>query len=178
MITSAPTAEPLPVDRAQTARLRLTEVPGLGQLDGSWWPHTSDVTVELQELLAALPASVGRVSRVTLPMADWPLPHPTRSVQRGLPVKVGWFRGMERHTITLGSSSARARRLLLMVVPAEAGAEQAERDIASAGRTTQLRTTALLAQAVLPVQAAAPGARAGGSVTPPGAGPATDRPGP
>jgi hypothetical protein len=177
MTTSASTADPLPVDRGQAARLRLTEAPGLGQLDGSWWPRSSDVTVELQELLGTLPPDAGRVSRVTLPMADWPLPHPTRSVQRGLPVKVGWFRGMERHTITLGSSSARARRLLLMVVPAEADPEQAERDIDSASRTTQLRTTALLAQAVVPLEPPAPGARSAGSVTPPGTGPATDRPG-
>jgi hypothetical protein len=152
---TVPSPAPTSLGKGQTARLRLTEPSGRGQLDGSWWPRSRDVTVELRELLDALPTSAGRVSRVTLPMSDWPSPHPTRSVQRGRPVKVGWFRGMERHTVTLGSSSSGDRRLLLMVVPAEADAEQAERDMDAAAATTELRTTALLAEAAVPGQAAA-----------------------
>jgi hypothetical protein len=130
-------------------RLRLSADPGAGQLDGGWWPRSTDVTVELQQLLAALPPGAGRVSRVALSMADWPLPHPTRSVQRGLPVKVGWFRAMEPHTVTLGSSSA-VGRLLLLVVPPDTADEQAERDLVAVGTPTPLRATALLAQATPP----------------------------
>ncbi|MCW2779253.1 MAG: hypothetical protein JWN17_2978 [Frankiales bacterium] len=127
------------------ARLSWAGVPGVGQLDGGWWPRSTDVAVELEQLLAACPQEQGRVSRVSLCSADWPLPHPTRSVQRGLPVKVGWFSGMERHTVTLGSSAIGARRTLLLVVPEGTTEAQAERDLAAASTPTSQRTTQLLA---------------------------------
>ena len=132
---SAPAAALSPAATRQV-RLHLAPTLGAGQLDGGWWPRTPDVAAELAALLDAVPESFGRVSRVSLCMPDWPEPHPMRSVQRGLPVKLGWFARMDPHTITLGSSGFGAARLVLLVVPPGLPAEQAERALDSAATTT------------------------------------------
>ncbi|MCU1693413.1 MAG: hypothetical protein JWM64_2504 [Frankiales bacterium] len=144
----SPSLPPLPTGPRPsdgTARVRWAAETGVGQLDGGWWPRTRDVARELQQLLDATPAGRGRVSRVSLCSRDWPLPHPTRAQQRGRTVKVGWFEGMEPHTVSLGSSSRGTPRTLLLVVPEGATPAEAEDDLAAACTPTTRRATQLLA---------------------------------
>ena len=55
-------------DAAAGVRARLSLAPALyqGTLDGGWWPRSLDVVAELTALVAALPARVGPVDRVSL----------------------------------------------------------------------------------------------------------------
>ncbi|WP_030733611.1 DUF5994 family protein, partial [Streptomyces sp. NRRL S-237] len=59
------------------ARLSLTPKTTLaGLLDGAWWPRSRDLAAELPPLAAALQEPWGRVTRVTVNPARWPVvPH-------------------------------------------------------------------------------------------------------
>jgi hypothetical protein len=57
---------------AQTPRLRLKpKAPCSGYVDGAWWPHSDDLTVELPDLLAVLSVRLGPIDRVIYPLNEW-----------------------------------------------------------------------------------------------------------
>ncbi|MDH6703452.1 hypothetical protein P3T27_000133 [Kitasatospora sp. MAA19] len=116
-----------------TARLSLTP-SGVrpGRLDGSWWPRSRDLLLELPALAAALDERWGRVTRITVNPAQWPV-IPRRIPVTGHTVHAGWFTTeQDEHTIAVFSYAP--RRLNLLVVPPETDAVDAARLMAEAAR--------------------------------------------
>ncbi|UGY94084.1 DUF5994 family protein [Streptomyces gobiensis] len=73
------------------ARLSLTPVSAVpGQLDGAWWRCSRDLSRELPALADALDGRWGRITRVTVNPAHWPV-IPRKVPVTGHTVHVGWF---------------------------------------------------------------------------------------
>ncbi|PNG17617.1 DUF5994 family protein [Streptomyces cahuitamycinicus] len=82
-------------------RLSLTsKTTPAGRLDGAWWPYTRDLSAELPPLTAALDASRGRITRVTVSPARWPV-IPREVVVDGRSVHVGRYTEREADDLLL-----------------------------------------------------------------------------
>jgi hypothetical protein len=113
-ITSTPAAPSAPPG------LRLRLDPGLarqGVVDGAWWPHSRDPSAELPELIAGLDAQLGAITRVALNLDAW-ASAPRRLTVAGRTVRVGSFRAIDAHTVSVRSIPR--ERVVLLVVPPEA----------------------------------------------------------
>ncbi|MEU3415341.1 DUF5994 family protein [Streptomyces sp. NPDC006658] len=129
--TSLPTlphAEPV---AAPAARLALkTDGTSRGLLDGAWWPRSRDLLSELPALTDVLEPLWGRITRIAVNPAHWPV-IPREIPVDGHVVKVGWFTPeIDPHKLLL--LSYRAGRWDLLVIPPETGAESAARLMAAA----------------------------------------------
>jgi len=112
-LASAPAAA---ADRVPL-RLQLNQAMGDGALDGSWWPQSRDLSVELADLVDNLPVELGEIHRVVFSRPDWDTaPHRVR-VARGL-LKVGSYPHDDNHQVWLRTSTRRIMRL--SVTPPEA----------------------------------------------------------
>ncbi|MEE1783985.1 DUF5994 family protein [Streptomyces sp. SP17BM10] len=101
-----------------------------GRLDGAWWPRSRDLLLEVPSLAAALDGPWGRVTRITVNPAQWPV-IPRRIPVTGHIVHAGWFTTeQDEHTIAVFSYAP--RRLTLLVVPPETDATDAARLMAAA----------------------------------------------
>ncbi|MFF4350186.1 DUF5994 family protein [Streptomyces sp. NPDC001530] len=121
------------------ARLCLTpagSVPGL--LDGAWWPRSRDLSRELPALIDVLDACWGRITRVAVNPAHWPvIPH--KVPMAGHTVHVGWFADeQDPHKLILLSYTA--GRWDLLVIPPETGAAAAARLMSAAAAPGELAT--------------------------------------
>ncbi|MEU3304541.1 DUF5994 family protein [Streptomyces sp. NPDC006678] len=121
------------------ARLSLTppgSAPGL--LDGAWWPRSRDLSRELPALVDVLDARWGRITRVTVNPAHWPvIPH--KVPVPGRTVHVGWFaHEQDPHKLILLSYTA--GRWDLLVIPPETGADAAARLMSAAATPGGLLT--------------------------------------
>ncbi len=90
-------------------------------MDGAWWPYSLDATVELPGLIAAVDALLDRhVLRVGLPLKAWDdIPH--RVAAPGRQVKIGWFRHMDPHVVTLIPVGMEPINLLVIPPGTESG---------------------------------------------------------
>ncbi|MET3987128.1 DUF5994 family protein [Streptomyces sp. PvR034] len=124
------------------ARLSLTPETALaGQLDGAWWPRSRDLEAELPALAGALEEPWGRITRVTVNPARWPvIPH-TIPV-RGHPLHVGWFTEQDPDKLILRSYTA--GRWDLLVIPPETGPAAAARLMAAAAIPGSVLTASVL----------------------------------
>ncbi|MFE2721900.1 DUF5994 family protein [Kitasatospora sp. NPDC059327] len=134
-----------PAARDSTARLSLTP-SGVrpGPLDGAWWPRSRDLLLELPALAADIDERWGRVTRITVNPAQWPV-IPPRIPVTGHTVHAGWFTTeQDEHTIAVFSYAP--RRLNLLVVPPETDAVSAARLMAeAAGPANTTAASGLLA---------------------------------
>lgn len=98
-----------------TPRLRLKpKAPHTGYVDGAWWPHTDDLTVELPDLLAVLSVRLGRIDWVLYKISDW-APAPAKLASAGAAVHLDGYRLQPPNTIeVLGLGMG---RVVLLVVP-------------------------------------------------------------
>ncbi|MFJ2700175.1 DUF5994 family protein [Streptomyces rochei] len=105
-------------DRRPTSPVRLSLAPAGSApllLDGAWWPPSRDLAAELPALAAVLDPLWGRVTRVTVNPAQWPVV-PRKVPVAGHAVKVGWFRfEQDEHELLL--LSYHVGRWNLLVVP-------------------------------------------------------------
>ncbi|WP_137988377.1 DUF5994 family protein [Streptomyces vilmorinianum] len=102
---------PLPTRFSLTPKTTLT-----GQLDGAWWPYSRDLATELPPLVDALQARCGRITRVTVNPARWPVvPH--KVPVTGHTVHVGWFTEQDPDKMILLSYTV--GRFDLLVIPPE-----------------------------------------------------------
>ncbi|MBQ0884252.1 hypothetical protein KBZ94_04785 [Streptomyces sp. RM72] len=105
-------------DRRPTSPVRLSLVPDGSApllLDGAWWPRSRDLAAELPALTSVLDPLWGRITRVTVNPAQWPVV-PRKVPVAGHVVKVGWFRfEQDEHELLL--LSYHAGRWNLLVVP-------------------------------------------------------------
>ncbi|MET8894073.1 DUF5994 family protein [Streptomyces albogriseolus] len=105
---------------APPARLSLTPAPG--GLDGVWWPRSRALSRELPPLTAALDSPWGRVIRVAVNPAHWPVT-PSRVSLAGRAVWMDWStEEQDPHRLTLFFADGRRD---VLVVPPEAGASAA-----------------------------------------------------
>ncbi|MEU9000705.1 DUF5994 family protein [Streptomyces sp. NPDC048551] len=130
---------------ALPARLSLTPKTTLsGQLDGAWWPRSRDLAAELPPLAAALDEPWGRLTRVTVNPARWPVvPHKV-PVGGGHTLHVGWFTEQDPDKLIL-LSPAMGRWDLLVVPPETEPAAAARLMAAAAIPGSVLKAGALLA---------------------------------
>ncbi|MFE0332419.1 DUF5994 family protein, partial [Streptomyces sp. NPDC058960] len=102
--------------------------PGL--LDGAWWPRSRDLLREIPGLTDALDARWGRITRVIVNPAHWPvIPH--KVPVTGHIVHVGWF-AAEQDPNKLILLSYTVGRLDLLVIPPETEPTAAARLMAAA----------------------------------------------
>lgn len=98
------TADRLPL------RLQLNPTMGHVALDGSWWPQSRDLSVELADLVDNFPVSLGEVHRVAFSRPDWDTAPDRVRVARGL-VKVGSYPREDNHQLWLWMSTRTMIRL-------------------------------------------------------------------
>ncbi|MEU4829600.1 DUF5994 family protein [Streptosporangium sp. NPDC023615] len=113
---SASAASGSTASAASPARVSLDPTLGRrGAVDGGWWPRSRDAAAELPGLIADIDHRLNRpVLRVGLPLESWDdIPH--RVAAPGRQVKVGWFRHMDAHTVTL--IGANTEPVTLRVIP-------------------------------------------------------------
>ncbi|MFH9400915.1 DUF5994 family protein [Streptomyces sp. NPDC017638] len=129
--TSLPTLPHAEPAAAPAARLALkTDGTSRGLLDGAWWPRSRDLLSELPALTDVLEPLWGRITRIAVNPAHWPV-IPREIPVDGHVVKVGWFTPeIDPHKLLL--LSYRAGRWDLLVIPPETGAESAARLMAAA----------------------------------------------
>ena len=134
--TSTLTTAPAPTRPPAPPGLRLQLDPrmaGTGAVDGGWWPRSRDPDAELPGLIAGLESSLGPITRVALNLDAWDSA-PRRVAVDGRRIRVGWFRGMDAHTI--GVTRAFQDRLALLVVPPQATMAAARTAMAMAADAT------------------------------------------
>ena len=91
-------------------RLHLSDPTERSAVDGSWWPQSRDLAVELADLVDHFPEQLGEVHRVVFSRPDWDTaPHRVR-VARGL-VKVGSYPRDDSHQVWLTMSTGKLIRL-------------------------------------------------------------------
>jgi hypothetical protein len=100
-------------------------------LDGAWWPWTLDLAEELPALIVELHGRGTRVSRVLYNPATWDNVPSRKLSADGRVIRVGWFRSMDPHVLTV-TSSAGADRMDLLIVPPGTAGPAAERAMAAA----------------------------------------------
>ncbi|WP_405009359.1 DUF5994 family protein [Kitasatospora sp. NBC_01539] len=133
---------------AAAAPMRLSLAPdGVrpGRLDGAWWPRSRDLLLEIPALAAELDARWGRVTRITVNPAQWPV-IPRRIPVAGRSVHAGWFTvEQDEHMIMVCSYTP--RRLDLLVVPPSTDPVEAARLMVRAADPANTCTaSALLAE--------------------------------
>ncbi|MFD9126004.1 DUF5994 family protein [Kitasatospora sp. NPDC059571] len=137
-------------DRATTPvppepTLRLSLAPAgvrAGRLDGAWWPRSRDLLLELPSLAAELDQRWGRVTRITVNPAQWPVV-PRRIPVEGHVVHAGWFTvEQDEHMIMVCSYAP--RRLNLLVVPPSTDRARAARLMSLAADPVNTRTAGAL----------------------------------
>ncbi len=111
-----------PSGRREPLRLRLDAVLGDGAVDGAWWPQSTDLQLELADLVDHFPVELGRVQRVVFSRPDWDTaPHRVR-VGRG-PIKVGSFPHDDTHQVWLKMSTHALIRLTVKAPDVTAAAD-------------------------------------------------------
>jgi Family of unknown function (DUF5994) len=107
------------------------EAAPCGQVDGAWWPRSSDLPAELPALLTAVRDRLGHVERISYNLAGWP-DTPRRLVMQNQMVRLGGYRTNSVHTIELRTGRGDAATLLL--IPVDSSPEFAEAAMSMAAR--------------------------------------------
>ena len=107
----------------RTPRLRLKpKAPHSGYVDGAWWPHSEDLTVELPDLVSVLSVRLGPISRVIYNMNEWAKP-PAKFAIGGRTVRLDGYRRQPVSTVeVLGLNR---NKIVLLVVSPRAEPDQA-----------------------------------------------------
>jgi hypothetical protein len=97
-------------------RLQLNSTMGDGTQDGTWWPQTRDLSIELPDLVDNFPEGYGQVDRIVVARPDWDTAPRQVRVRRG-PLEVGPGPRDIAHQILLSMSTR--REIALVVTPPE-----------------------------------------------------------
>lgn len=114
-----------PVDSpAQRVRLDPT-LCRRGAVDGGWWPFSDDASEALPGLVIEVDGRLDMmIMRIGLHPDTW-TDIPRRLAVRGRVVKVGWFRSMDVHLISLHTAGHQDDLELLVIPPSTPAAEAA-----------------------------------------------------
>jgi uncharacterized protein DUF5994 len=101
-----------------------------GALDGAWWPRSTDPTIELAALIAAVGDQRAPVRRIALNMSGWDSAPRRIRLDSGRKVAVDWFQTSGVHLVrTLGTDD---RRTDLLIIPADTTPATAHRALTMA----------------------------------------------
>jgi hypothetical protein len=104
------------ITKRRPLRLQLNRTMGDGTQDGTWWPQTRDLNIELPDLVDNFPKVYGLVDRIVLARPHWDTAPSQVRVARGLlPVDPS---PRETDSQVLLSMSTR-RKIALVVTPPE-----------------------------------------------------------
>lgn len=114
-------------------RLRMGQDTGSDDLDGTWWPQSRELAVELADLADHFPPELGRIVRATVSPPDW-----DTSGRRRIPVADGHVRvrsssSNDTHVIHLRTSERTLLRLAV-VPPRWSDDQRAESVVTQAER--------------------------------------------
>ncbi len=123
-----------------TPRLRLKpKAPQTGYVDGAWWPHGSDLTTELPDLLAVLSVRLGAIDRVLYKLDEW-AKLPAKLATGGRKVRLDGYRYQPTNTLqVLGLNRT---KILLLVVPPHTDLGQAHTTMMAAAAPNNDSTVA------------------------------------
>ncbi|WP_051942789.1 DUF5994 family protein [Streptacidiphilus rugosus] len=129
---TAPVLLARPVARSPL-RLALTPDGTRRRLDGAWWPHSRDLSVELPQLIEELDRRWGRISRASIYDTAWA--QRSHSIATGShDVRVNWYDpDQDPHAIAL--FSYRIKRWQLLVIPPETASWRAGQLMTAAARS-------------------------------------------
>jgi hypothetical protein len=97
-------------------RLHLHQTVGEGALDGSWWPQSRDLSLELADLVDHFPVALGEIHRVVFSRPDWDAaPHRVQTARRLM--KVGSYPRADNHQVWLAMSTRNMIRLAVVTAP-------------------------------------------------------------
>lgn len=125
---------------ASTPRLRLKpKAPRSGFVDGAWWPHTDDLTVELPDLLAVLSVRLGRIDRVLYDLEAW-AGAPRKMETGGRAVRLDGYRLQPRNTVEVVGVDGDRERLTLLVIPSATDPDDAHTSMMAAAEPDNAAT--------------------------------------
>jgi hypothetical protein len=104
-----------PADAVERLPLRLQLHPtmGVGATDGTWWPRSRDLDLELSDLVDTFPIALGEVHRAVYSRPDWDTAPRRVRVARGL-IKVGSYPREDNHQVWLWMSTRTMIRLAVV----------------------------------------------------------------
>jgi Family of unknown function (DUF5994) len=101
----------------RTPRLRLKpKAPHSGYVDGAWWPHTSNLSTELPDLLAVLSVRLGQIDRVLYNVDEWSTA-PTKLATGGRRIRLDGYQRQPVNTIEVVGLDR--DRIVLLTVPTD-----------------------------------------------------------
>src|ERR1700761_68219 len=107
----------------KTPRLRLKpKAPTSGYVDGAWWPHSDDLTIELPDLLAVLSVRLGPIDRVIYNVSEW-AKAPAKLPTGGRTVRLDGYSRQPDNTIEV--IGLNRNKIVLLVVAARTDPEHA-----------------------------------------------------
>lgn len=125
---------------ARTPRLRLKPMaPHSGYVDGAWWPHTDELTVELPDLLAVLSVRLGRIDRVLYHLGAW-AKAPRKCITGGRTVRLDGYRLQPLNTIEVLGLDGDRDRLTLLVIPPRTDPDDAHTTMMTAAQSNNAAT--------------------------------------
>jgi hypothetical protein len=113
-------------------------------LDGAWWPHSRNLSLELPALIEELHRRGVRVTRVAYNLEGWD-PAPTRLTTDGRTVRLGWFTRLDPHSLSLTGDLTRPRVDLLVTPPETTEVDAGQAFAAATTPGNDRSPTALLA---------------------------------
>jgi hypothetical protein len=121
-----------------TPRLRLKpKASPSGYVDGAWWPHTSNLSAELPDLLAVLSVRLGQIDRVLYNVGEWS-EAPSKIATGGRRVRLDGYQRQPVNTVeVVGLDRA---RIVLLTVPADTDPAEAHSALLSAARSDDRST--------------------------------------
>lgn|SRR5512145_1385204 len=147
-LNERPTPAPQDAANRDSARLVLlldAEPHHPTTLDGAWWPQSTNLATALPALMTAFGRSGVRITRVSYHPLLWD-PAPRKMRVGGRTVRLGWFRSIDPHLVSLTGSNG--ERIELLIVPPDTAPVTAARAMARAvTRRNRASPTAVLAAA-------------------------------
>jgi Family of unknown function (DUF5994) len=123
----------------KTPRLRLKpKAPISGYVDGAWWPHSDDLSIELPDLLAVLAVRLDRIDRVIYNLSEW-AKAPAKLLTGGRMVRLDGYSRQPGNTIEV--IGLNRNKIVLLVVPARTDPEHAHDILMAAAAPKNASTT-------------------------------------
>lgn len=128
--TSQATADPGrdASDAADRLRLKADTTTPTGQVDGGWWPHSTDLAAELPDLFSVLVSQIGPIERVSCHLGDRDAA-PRKSRFEGAVIRLGGYHWQRAATVDVLTAR---RTLTLRVVSPDTAPDAAQDALAAA----------------------------------------------
>jgi hypothetical protein len=121
-----------------TPRLKLKpKAPHNGYVDGAWWPHSTDLTAELPDLLSVLSVRLGPIDRAIYNVDEWATP-PAKLATGGRTVRLDGYHLQPINTVEVVGLNR--NRIVLLVVSPLADPDQAHAILMSAAGPSNVST--------------------------------------